>query len=283
MVSYLKVRKGEKYIDATVGFGGHGWEIVRRGGHLLGIDRDKESIDLLRQKWKVKSGKLEREGSWRLEKGNFADLEKIAKKHNFTEVAGILFDLGLSSWQIEESGRGLSFRRGEPLDMRMDRSRGITAADLLNLSTQAELYEIFSKFAEEQHSGRIAQAVVSTRPIKTTSQLRSVVEKTVRGSAKTKIKRVTKIFQALRIAVNKELENLSLALPPALDLLQPQGRLLVISFHSLEDRKVKQFFKKCTENQVGKLVTKKAIRPSREEIESNKKSAAAKLRVLEKL
>lgn len=284
VLNYLRIKKGEKYIDATVGFGGHGWEIVQGGGHLLGIDCDTESIDLLRQKWEGKSGKLKKEiGSWRLEKGNFADLGKIAKKHNFTEVAGILLDLGLSSWQIEKSGRGLSFWRDEPLDMRLNRDKGITAADILNHSTRQTLYEIFSKFGEEQHSGRIVQAVLSARPIVTTSQLRRVVERAIRGSRKAKIKRVARIFQALRIATNDELENLSLALPHAWDLLQPEGRLLVISFHSLEDRTVKRFFKECVRNQEGKVLTKRPVRPRREEIERNKRAMPAKMRVLEKL
>lgn len=284
VLKYLKIQRGQNYIDATVGLGGHAREILRQGGNLLGIDRDLDSIEILRKKWaleKIKSGI--NAGNWTLEKGNFKDLEAIAKKHNFTKVAGILFDFGLSSWQIDKSRRGFSYQHDEPLDMRFDKKDQIVAADILNSLPRENLYEIFTKFAEEQFAGRIADAIVRARPLKRTGELRMIIEKAVPGKTQQKIKSVARIFQAVRIKVNNEIESIKLALPQSLDLLDCQGRLLVISFHSLEDRIIKQFFQEAQREGKARIIIKKPIEASLEEMKINKRAKAAKLRVLEKI
>lgn len=280
----LKIREGKKYIDATVGGGGHAWKIIKRGGVILGIDRDPIVISNL----KAQSSKLQlKTQNLKLTCGNFGRLEEIAKKNSFSKVSGVLFDLGLSSWQIEKSGRGFSYLRDEPLDMRLSpQEQTITAADILNQAMKEELYEIFSKYAEEERALPIVSALVRARPIETTDQLSSVIER-VGGNIRTK----ARIFQALRIAVNNELENLKMALPQAVNLLEPGGRLAVISFHSLEDRIVKLTIRnypptprlrRTGEIAILRNLTKKPIRPKLEEIKENPRARSAKLRIAEK-
>lgn len=282
----LKIREGKKYIDATVGGGGHTWEVVKRGGLLLGIDRDPEAIERLKLKFKKEKQQLKSK-KLILAQGNFANLKEIAGKHDFRRVGGVLFDLGMSSWQIEKSGRGFSYLRDELLDMRLNpQEQKITAADILNQATKEELYEIFSKYAEEERALPVASALVRARPIETTVQLSSVIER-VGGKMGTK----ARIFQALRIAVNNELENLKKALPQAVNLLEPGGRLAVISFHSLEDRIVKLTIRNYPptprlrrrgEIAILRNLTKKPIRPKFEEIQENPRARSAKLRIVEK-
>ena len=268
VISALNVKRGKKYIDATVGSGGHTWEILKRGGRVLGIDCDPEAIRILKtenRKQKTENRKLI------FVQGNFKDLKKIAKTHRFNKVAGILFDLGLSSWQIEESGRGFSYLRNEPLDMRMDPALKVTAAEIVNSLTKEELYEIFAQFGEEVNSWAIANAIVRARPLKTTKELAGVVGNDA--------SRLARVFQALRIVVNNVIENLKKALPQAIELLEKGGRLVIISFHSLEDRLVKFGFK----NKNLKIITKKPIKPSKEEIIVNPRARSAKLRIAERI
>lgn len=275
-IEYLHVKPRRKYIDATVGAGGHALEIVKRGGEVLGIDRDRQSLERL--KLKIRDLRFET-CKLKLVYGNFKDIKKIAIKHKFDNVNAILFDLGLSSWQIDKSGRGFTYLREEPLDMRINNKQKITAEDIVNLASREELYEIFTKFSEEQHSWRIADFIFRARPLRTVLDLRRVIESAVSAD---KRKATARIFQALRIAVNRELENLKKALPQALELLVENGRLAVISFHSLEDRIVKQKYREWEQQGKGQIITKKPIQPLKEEIKRNPRSHSAKLRVFKK-
>ena len=282
VVEYLKIEKGKKYIDATVGGGGQTVEILKRGGIVLGIDCDQEAIDCVNQN--------DRE-CVTLVKGNFRDIDKIAHLNNFDKVAGIIFDLGVSSHQLEVPGRGFSFQKEGPLDMRMDKDLAVQAKDLLQVLTKGELYELFSKLGEESNARRISEYIVSARkvkPIETTQDLALIIERAYgmkRGatSANARASADKKVFQALRIAVNDELNALRETLPKGVKLLEENGRLLVISFHSLEDRIVKQSFIEFQERRIGKIITKKLISPCIEEINKNKRSRSAKLRVFKKI
>jgi len=270
-IEFLNVRPGKKYIDATVGGGGHAVEIVKRGGSLLGIDVDPDAIESARKKLKVVQG-------------NFKNIEKIARENDFYPVAGILYDLGLSSHQLEHSGRGFSFQKDEPLDMRADPKLKVTAANLVNGLAESELTKLFEKYGEESHARAVAGAIIRSRwdrPISNSKELAGIISRVVRR--KSKLHPATKVFQALRIAVNDELNNLKSSLPPAFGMLEDGGRLVVISFHSLEDRIVKEFFKNMIKRDLVKGLTRKPVTPSEEEIERNPRARSAKLRAVEKI
>jgi len=259
----LKVKPNGKYIDATIGGGGHAFEILKRGGVLLGIDIDQDAIDYVKEKLEINKDIF-------LERGNFRNLKSIARKCGFDKVDGILFDLGVSSHQLDTAKRGFSFRSDAPLDMRMDKESNLTAQYIVNKYSKEALYEIFSKYSEELDSRAIASAIVRARalkPIKTTGELAKFLP------------RPTLVFQALRIAVNEELDNLIEGLHSGADILKKGGRMVVISFHSLEDRIVKLRFDK---NKL-KMITKKPIIPNYEEIKVNPRSRSAKLRIFEKI
>ena len=265
----LRVRKNKKYIDATLGGGGHSFEILRLGGEALGIDVDKEAIEHIEKNKKPENLTIAR--------GNFRDIDKIARSNNFDKVAGIIFDLGVSSHQIDSVERGFSFQNEGPLDMRMDQELGVRALDLIKILTKGELNEIFTKFGEDSRSWQISEAIVSARSvkeIKTTKDLAQIVFK-IAGQSK-------KVFQALRIVVNDELNAITDALPKAVALLEPRGRLCVISFHSLEDRIVKNSFKEFEMKNMGRIITQKPIIPGAHEIALNKRARSAKLRFFEK-
>lgn len=282
VVDFLRVEEGEKYIDATVGGGGHTEAILKLGGKILAIDCDPEAIKAARR-YLASACPPGKHCSWRLVSGNFKDLYQIAKKANFLNVSGILFDLGVSSYQLEKGKRGFSFNQEGPLDMRMDPKLKVTAADLINGLNKGELNEIFTKFGQEHFSRRIAEAVCRARglkPIKTTRQLAEIISQAV--PKKGRLHPATRVFLALRIAVNDELNNLKKALPQALGLLKPKGRLAIISFHSGEDRIVKHFFKEQGEKGELTIITKKPVQPTIEEVERNPRSRSAKLRVIEK-
>lgn len=248
----LQVTPTKRFIDATYGGGGHTKAIRERGGIVLGIDTDPDSGAVL---------------------GNFRDIEKIAREHGFTSVDGILFDLGVSSHQLDTPERGFSFRFPDaPLDLRLNQHEGITAAEYIKNVSENELYEILATYSEEESSRRIAALVVRARrikPIATTGDLLQIVGK----------HEAAQIFQALRIAINDELGALKDGLNGAKTLLAPGGRLAVISFHSLEDRIVKMFMK----TDGWKVITKKPIVPSEQELMENRRSRSAKLRIAEKL
>lgn len=264
----LNIKPGKRYIDATIGGGGHGVEIVRRGGLLLGIDQDTEAIEETRRIFKE-------ERDWEIVQGNFRDIGKLAREHGFETVDGVLFDLGVSSHQLDSASRGFSYRFGDaPLDLRLDQKKGKTAKDIIASASERELYEIFAKYGEEERAGAIAHAIVLARrvkPIATTGQLAAIVSENQST--------LSKVFQALRIAVNDELGALREGLSGAETLLSRGGRLAVISFHSLEDRIVKEFFKRA----IWQMITKRPQRASSHEVEENIRSRSAKLRVAEKL
>lgn len=274
-IDLLDVKPGKLYIDATAGGGGHLEEILKRGGKVLAIDQDKEAIEYLKTK------KLE---NLTLIKGNFSHIYKIASDNGFSKVSGILFDLGVSSHQLESTNRGFSFQTEGPLDMRMDPNVNITAFDLVNNFDKRRLNEIFQSYGQEKFSLAIADAIIGARqiePIRSTSQLSRIIEEVYRRKRiKTKLHPATQVFQALRIVVNSELLNLKEALPQAIELLETNGRLVVISFHSLEDAIVKRFFKQADDL---KVLTKKPVGPSSFEITNNKRSRSAKLRAAEKI
>ncbi|HLD24763.1 MAG TPA: 16S rRNA (cytosine(1402)-N(4))-methyltransferase RsmH [Patescibacteria group bacterium] len=266
----LDVGKRKKYIDATIGSGGHAVEIVKRGGIVLGIDTDPAAVSIARRK------KLA------VVQGNFRDIEAIAKREGFTNVDGILFDLGVSSMQLDSLKRGFSYRYPlARLDLRMDQSQGEAASELVNRARGEELYDIFSTFGEEQLAGAIADAICrarTIRPIETVGDMVGVVE-TVVPNINVRYGVLSRIFQALRIAVNDELENLKYGLIGAKELVRPGGKLLVISFQSLEDRIVKQFMR----GKGWERVSKHPIRPGASEIEENVRSRSAKLRIARKI
>ena len=284
-VGFLDVKRGETYIDATLGAGGHTKKILERGGKVLGIDIDPKSITRVSRDFSVSikeeegilSGKTP---SLTITQGNFANLESIARKFGVWETPGIVFDLGFSSIQLEEGGKGLSFQKDEPLDMRLDPRLGVTAADLVNGLNQRQLYELFSRYGEEPNSRHLARAISIARikkKIETSGELARVIEKS--SNRQGKIHPATRVFLALRIAVNDELVNLEKGLTQAASLLKSKGRLVVISFHSLEDRIVKNFFRGRGDL---RILTARPIVPSREEVLDNPRSRSARLRVAEK-
>jgi 16S rRNA (cytosine1402-N4)-methyltransferase len=286
VIEGLKVKKNGKYIDGTVGGGGHALAFLKIGSQILGLDCDPEALNHARESLSAACPALQSGGlkaSWRLVQANFKDLAQIAQKNGFSQTDGVLLDLGVSSYQLDTPGRGFSFQSDGPLDMRMDPLLKVTAADLINGLGRNELKKLFQKLGEEKLAGKLAEAVADARrlaPIVTCRQLGEVALKV--KSKKGKIHPATQIFQALRIAVNDELNNLKEVLPQALDILKPGGRLAVISFHSGEDRIVKNFLKEKENLEEIKTVTKKPIAPSLEEVRQNPRSRSAKLRIGEK-
>jgi len=274
-VDGLNVKKGRHYIDATAGGGGHTEEILKRGGNVLAIDRDPEAIDYLRKK-NLKNLILVND--------NFSHIKSIAVKFGFTSVSGIIFDLGVSSHQLDEAERGFSFQKEGPLDMRMDPTLQITAKDLVNNFSKRRLNEIIKDFGEEKLSWPIAGAISSARQVKaiqSTNELAEIVSEVYRKyRQKSKLHPATKTFQALRIVINSELLNLEEALPQTVEILKKGGRLVVISFHSLEDAQVKRFFKQAARL---KTQTLTPISPGAGEIQKNPRSRSAKLRIAEKI
>ncbi|HUD09967.1 MAG TPA: 16S rRNA (cytosine(1402)-N(4))-methyltransferase RsmH [Patescibacteria group bacterium] len=286
VIELLQVQSGKKYIDATIGGGGHAESILNRGGLVLGIDIDQDALDYVQERFKIKDSGLK---NLVLAKGNFKDLGKIAHLNNFDRVSAVLFDLGVSSHQVDAVERGFSFLREGPLDMRMDKNQSVTAEALVNLLGKGELYDLFNKLGQEHRARAVSSGIVGARKIKaiqTTQELADVVAKaygiTGEVSDFTRNKINQKVFQALRIAVNNELENIQVALPQALELLEKRGRIAVISFHSLEDGIVKKTFKDFAAKGLGKIVTEKPIEAGKEEREHNSRARSAKLRVFER-
>ena len=294
-VRALAVQPGGRYIDCTLGGGGHALSILEKsspGGQLLGIDGDPKAIEAATTRLKGYTDSV------RLVKDNFINLQNICFKYDFLPVHGILLDLGLSSMQLaEDDYRGFSFQHESPLDMRMNPDQHITAADIINRSSEAELANILRTYGEEPRSRQIARQIVKVRPIETTLKLAKTVERAC-GGRREKIHPATKTFQALRIAVNHELENLESTLKQAVNLLGFGGRLVVISYHSLEDRIVKQFMQResrdcicppatpsciCGHTASLRLINKKVITPSAQEIKLNPRSRSAKLRAAERI
>jgi 16S rRNA (cytosine1402-N4)-methyltransferase len=282
VVAALAPRPGGRYIDATVGGGGHALAVLqaaRPGGRLLGIDADPAALVATADRL-AEAGLREHAV---LCHGSFADLAVIAGETGFINVDGILFDLGVSSYQLDTPERGFSFAADGPLDMRLDPTQGSTAADLVNTLSERELADVIFQYGEEHAARRIARAIVErrrTQPFQRTADLAAVIARVV-GGRRGRIHPATRTFQALRIAVNRELDRLAAALPQAVHLLAPGGRLVVISFHSLEDRIVKQFMRAEAEGATPRLVinTKKPVVATDDEVATNPRARSAKLRV----
>jgi 16S rRNA (cytosine1402-N4)-methyltransferase len=297
-LAFLAPRAGARYIDGTVDGGGHAAGVLGASspdGQLLGLDADPDALGRARARLAPYGDRA------RLVHANFRDLERCAREAGFAAVDGILLDLGLSSDTLEVSGRGFSFRRDEPLDMRFDPVAGESAAALLADSTEAELRDVLRRYGEEPAAGRMARALVRARaqaPLRTTGDLVGVVE-SVLGPPRGRTHPATRTFQALRIAVNDELDSLETALRAAVELLGPGGRLVVIAFHSLEDRIVKQFLRAesggecrcppglpvcvCARAPRLRLLTRKPVAPAAAEIERNPRARSAKLRAAERM
>ena len=284
VIEYLNPKSGENFIDCTLGQGGHAFSILDLtgpSGRVLGIDWDKESLDrFCAQHPDPSSQRLI------LAHGNYFRIKEIAAEFDFKPVNGVLMDIGLSSWHFEESSRGFGFSKDEELDMRYDTGTADSAKDLINRLPQQDLERILRDYGEEKFARSIAGRIAMSRkirPIRTTMELVEAVKKGVPTRYHSRKPHfTTRTFQALRIAVNHELDNLEKALPLAYEILAPGGRLVVISFHSLEDRIVKNRFRELKANEGAIILTKKPITPQEEEINSNPRSRSAKLRAIMK-
>jgi 16S rRNA (cytosine1402-N4)-methyltransferase len=296
VITALQPRPGGRFIDCTVGLGGHAAAILEEispSGRLFGIDADPDAINISKDRLSDYSETVT------LVNDNFINLEAISKRYHIHPVDGILFDLGVSSLQLDTAERGFSFHLDAHLDMRFNPEQGLTASDIVNRFSEQELAKLIERYGEERHSRRIARSIIQNRPIATTAELAQSVQQALAGSTRRgRIHPATRIFMALRIAVNNELQNLELALKQTPNLLRPGGRLSVISYHSLEDRIVKQFMRhaatsclcppgtvicSCGHVPTLKLISRKVIKPTSLEIESNPRSRSARLRIAERL
>lgn len=281
VLDFLQVSEGKRYIDCTLGDGGHTLEILRLGGRVLGLDVFEESLQRA-EKRIVDEGFSDR--FLGINK-NFKNLEEIAKQNGFGQIDGVLFDLGYSSFQLDDTDIGLSFQREEPLDMRLDDDLGVTAADLVNKLPQKQLEQIIRSFGGENLAKRISTEIVKARDVKkfqTTKDLADLlVSVTPSNYENGRINPATRTFQALRIAVNDEIDNFKLALPQAARVLLPGGRMVLITFHSLEDKVAKEFGTSVQPSLKG--VTKKPVVPTEEEVKRNSRSRSAKIRVYERI
>lgn len=300
VLEYLDPKQNENFIDATLGGGGYSRAILEKigDGKLLSIDLDHDAIEYVRSRNQELGIK-----NWELHQGNFSQIDKIVKHHEFPAPDSIVADIGLSSYELDQAGRGISFKNKEPLDMRFDMSsQEPDAKFILNNYDEKRLLEIFEKYGEDKFSRQITRKIVEIRNqkfIHYTTELMEIIESALPKPVKHKAEdSARRIFQALRIEVNHELENLETFLPKAFDLLKPGGKLAVVSFHSLEDRLVKHYFIKLTKGCVcppefpqcicgqepkGKILTKKSVIASEEELLENSRSRPAKLRVIQKI
>lgn len=289
----LNVREGKTYVDATLGYGGHSSEIHKRlkKGFLFAFDQDSKAVDHCKTLFKDCSDVT-------IIHSNFVTMKEELEKLGITKVDGIIFDLGLSSPQIDDASRGFSFMKDAELDMRMNRENALSAKTVVNEYFLEQLIDIFFKYGEEKFSKNIAKNIISNRPINTTLELVSVIKSSVPTKYYISNHPERKIFQAIRIEVNSELRVLETVLPDAIDLLNEGGKISVITFHSLEDRITKQIFNKYSKiddlvkglpvipdayKPKIKLINKKPILPSKEETENNTRSKSAKLRIIERL
>ena len=292
-IDFLAVKRGGTYLDATVGLGGHSYEIARRlgaPGHLIGFDKDPAALEVAKA---VLSSQLSvlSEGSrgkptnldWptvTLIHGSFAEVgERVAP----ASLDGLMADLGVSSMQLRDAARGFSFQAEGPLDMRMNPMSGETAEQVVNHIDERELADVIYEFGEERRSRRIARAIVRSRPIRTTKQLVEVISAAARSMKHERIHPATRTFQALRIFVNHELDDLKALMEAATRVLKPGGRLVVISFHSLEDRIVKDAMREGAKDKHFRLLTKKPVMASEDEIDRNPRSRSSKMRAAEKV
>jgi 16S rRNA (cytosine1402-N4)-methyltransferase len=283
VVELLSPDDGGVFVDCTVGLGGHAGALLEAGAtRIIGLDRDADALAQAREVLAPWAHQVD------LAHADYRSLPAILDALGLAAVDGVLADLGVSSYQLEGVGRGFSFQRDEPLDMRMDRSRGLTAADVVAVSDEAELAEIIFRYGEERYSRRIARAIVETRqrePIRTTGRLAAIVRRAIPTPRRWRIDPATRTFQALRIRVNEELEGLDQFLSDACRRLRAGGRLVVISFHSLEDRIIKHTFRALEQDGAVLLraLTRKPRQPTEEEIHRNPRARSAKLRAVERL
>lgn len=299
VLRFLAPRVTGRYIDATAGGGGHSWALLTassaadlptQGGCVLSLDADPRAVARVRERLSSFGARST------VVQTNFRHLAAVAHQNGFDQVDGIVVDLGLSSDQLELETRGFALMAAGPLDMRFDPNQEVSAAQLVNTLPESELADLIYRYGEERLSRRIARAIVQARPLDSTTQLAQIIERSV--GRRGRLHPATRTFQALRIAVNDELGALTAMLPQAVSLLRPGGRLAIISFHSLEDRVVKQFLQResrdclcppevlicqCGHQASIRLVTRKPVEPSTEEITRNVRSRSAKLRVAERL
>jgi 16S rRNA (cytosine1402-N4)-methyltransferase len=280
-LQYLQPDRGGVFVDCTVGLGGHASALLAAGAtRLIGLDRDREALTLARAALSPWDERVT------LIHADYRTLDPVLDGLGVSLVDGALADLGVSSMQFDEPGRGFSFQRDEPLDMRMDRTAGDAAADLVARSSEEDLADAIFRFGEERFSRRIARAIVYARreaPIDTTGRLAAIVRGAIPRRGSMRIDPATRTFQALRIWVNRELDGLDRFLETAARRLRHGARLVVISFHSLEDRIVKHTFRALAQSEVVKVLTKKPIRPTDEEVRRNPRARSAKLRTAERL
>jgi 16S rRNA (cytosine1402-N4)-methyltransferase len=286
VLEYLDPKPGKVIVDATVGMGGHSLEIIKRitpGGTLIAIDRDKESLAIAQERLKDFSDSVE------FVYGNFSDIEEISKRLKLEKIDGIVLDLGVSTFQLTQAERGFSFTREGPLDMRLDRNSYISAYDLVNNLNEDEISNLLWSFGQERWHNRIAHRVVEERqkhPITTTAELSEIVMRAIPPRFRRfhyRIHPATRTFQAVRIAVNRELEALEQVLARTIPLVAPGGRICVISFHSLEDRVVKWAFRKAATDGAVKILTPKPLIPTESEARANPSSRSSKFRAVEKI
>ncbi len=285
-IEFLAVRRGGTYIDATLGLGGHSWEVARRlgrQGRLIGFDKDPAAIERARER--LTSPPAELAGDWPSVELVNASFAEVAEHVPAASVDGLLADLGVSSMQLENAERGFSFQADGPLDMRMGPQSGLTAEQVVNRFDERELADAIYEFGEERRSRRIARAIVRARPIHTTAKLAAVISAAARpmNQAERRIRPATRTFQAIRILVNRELEDLQGLMNAAPNVLRPEGRLVIISFHSLEDRIVKDGLREGAKAGLYRLLTKRPVTAEAEETEQNPRSRSAKLRAAERL
>ena len=284
-IDFLAVRRGGTYIDATVGLGGHSYEIARRlgaQGRLIGVDRDPAALEIARERLVVGADAAD----WpaiELRHGSFSELANDQRRTTNDQVDGILADVGVSSFQLNTPARGFSFQADGPLDMRMNPMSEPTAEQVVNQFDERELADLIYEFGEERRSRRIARAIVRSRPISSTAELAAVISAAARSMKHERIHPATRTFQALRIFVNRELVELRGLLEAAPQLLESSGRMVIISFHSLEDRIVKDAFRDGVKQGIYRVLTKKPVTASQEEVDRNPRSRSAKLRAIEKV
>ena len=279
-IDFLAVQRGGTYLDATVGLGGHSLEIAKRlgaPGHLIGFDKDPAALERARARL---TAFPEEQPQVTLFHGSFAE---VAERISPASLDGLMADLGVSSLQIDDPARGFSFQAEGPLDMRMNPMSGETAEQVVNRIDERELADVIYEFGEERRSRRIARAIVRSRPIRTTKQLVEVVSAAARSMKHERIHPATRTFQALRIFVNRELDDLKALLEAAPGVLKPGGRLVVISFHSLEDRIVKDALREGAKQGQYRLLTKKPVTATELEIDRNPRSRSAKMRAAERM
>jgi 16S rRNA (cytosine1402-N4)-methyltransferase len=279
-IDWLAIKPAGLYVDATVGLGGHAYEIVRRlgaGGRLVGLDQDAQALEIAR-------GRLaEFEEKVTLVHASFSKIAEVFAERRLPPADGVLADLGVSSLQLDLGERGFSFRQRGPLDMRMDRNAELTAADIVNTAEEKALADLLYQFGEERDSRRIARRIVRARPIRDTEHLATIVAGARKVRGRQKLHPATKTFLALRIAVNREMEELGQFLSRVPATLSHGGRWVMLSYHSLEDRQVKQSFQRLAQLGALKILTKKVVQPSNAEIAANPRARSAKLRAAERI